>query len=170
MQNTKPSSLGQGREASLEAYTLSNNRKDDDPGLLFSWNHDALVLFIDKANHVEPGVVKPNWLHFTDGRINPDDFKRNLIDQLKVVGGGRSYGDILVSCNTIVEYSRVVRELDGMEMHPFMQTVMRSVSETYPEVGCLAQLAVVHKGARGLVQGDPIGPATLSSARVHLFD
>lgn len=114
--------------------------------------------------------MTPNWLHITDGRINPEGFTKDFIDQLKRVGGGRSFGDILVSCNTLVEYSHVVRELDGMEVHPFMQSVMRSVIQTNPEVGCLAKLAVLHKGARRLVQGDPIGPSALSSTLIHLFD
>lgn len=141
------------------------------PLLVVSDHWDALRLFVEKANMVnqEDGILKPDWLNLTDGRISPGSLMNDIGRALRIAGGDdpRENSSIVVP-DTIIQYSRVLFELANIQSHPYMQNVMKEVLRVNPEFRSLAKLTIIITYPKE--RFEPLGPLRESLPLVNLFD
>lgn len=137
-------------------------------GILFAWDYENIVLFVEKANDVnqKSDVVKPRWLNVPDGRITPNSFMRDMIEELKSVGSGESFEIALLGPNTLVQYSHVLFELANIQSHPYMQAVMKEVVQANPAAHHLVTLGVIRDNNR---PAESLGPFRESPPSINML-
>eukprot|EP01031_Cornospumella_fuschlensis_P035907 gene35907-43554_t len=104
----------------LEALRITENN----PGLLISWNHNAVAEFVQAANNPARVQPRPHWI--PAGVISADSLQGNIVTFLRRVGGG-SFGTVLIAPNTLTQYCNVRVRLRDIEMDPFVQDCLQEL-------------------------------------------
>eukprot|EP01031_Cornospumella_fuschlensis_P034887 gene34887-42246_t len=105
----------------LETLRVTEN----DPGLLISWNPNAVAEFVQAANNPARVQSRPHWI--PAGVISPDSLQGNIVAFLRQVGGG-SFGTVLIAPNTFSQYGNVMVRLSrDIEMDSFVQECLQEL-------------------------------------------
>jgi hypothetical protein len=101
---------------------------DDDPALLFVWNLDALIEFVELANAVNPAnrrnPAPPAWFATIPPNITAVTLTNDIVARVAPYAGGRCE-NVMLAPNTLIQYGNVIGALKEVELHPFIQHCMR---------------------------------------------
>jgi hypothetical protein len=112
----------------LDEYLSKIPISDDDPALLFVWDLDALIEFVERANTVGPAnrrsPAPPAWLATTAPNITEVTLTNDIVAHLAPHAGGRCE-NVMLAPNTLVQALNVNSALKEIELHPWIQHCMR---------------------------------------------
>jgi hypothetical protein len=112
----------------LDEYLSNIPISDDDPALLFVWNLDALIQFVELANAVNPenrrNPSPPAWFATIAPNITAVTLTNDIVAHLAPHAGGRCE-NVMLAPNTLIQALNVRDALKEVELHPFIQHCMR---------------------------------------------
>uniref|UniRef100_A0AAV1TMD2 Polyketide synthase n=1 Tax=Peronospora matthiolae TaxID=2874970 RepID=A0AAV1TMD2_9STRA len=106
--------------AEVDEYLSAASVSDDEPGLAFQWDENALVQFVAAANQVDTSVAMSSWLSQPRGSVTSDSIVEDMMAFLATKAGGR-FGRVLLAPNSVVQFGQLCGMFAYIENDVFMR-------------------------------------------------
>jgi len=119
----------------LKRYIAQIKIDKNNPGLLFKWDSEVVSMFVQQANIKlsKSRVGKPEVPYFWIPRgkkLTSELLMIGIIDYLKKIGSGKSYGTVLIAPNTMTQFFSSLQRLVFVQNDDFMQEIMQDVKQS----------------------------------------